>query len=82
MGKKAEGILKSLSASSRPFCNPLNLPKIFGEKGDDLIRLPVMGGADNNGICPEEWHKKMKSKCQSSNVKRMTNSKLFEFGIC
>ncbi len=56
MGKKAKGILKSLLASSRPFCDPFNLPKIFGEEGDDLIGLPVMGGADDNGICLEEWH--------------------------
>ena len=63
MGKEAEGILKSLPASSRSFCNPFDLSKIFGEEGDDLIRFPVIGGTDDDGFGCEEWHKKIRSRC-------------------
>jgi hypothetical protein len=37
MREKVEGVLKSLSASPRPFYNRLEPSKILGEKGNDFI---------------------------------------------
>ena len=56
MRKEAQGILKSFLAPPRPLCNPLQLAKIFGKEGDDLVGLAVVEGADYNGIRREEGH--------------------------
>ena len=47
MGKEIEGILKPFLASPCPFCNPFELSEIFGEEGDDLVRLPVIDGIES-----------------------------------
>jgi hypothetical protein len=50
MGKQTQSILKSFLAPSRSLGNPFDLSKIFGEEGNDLIRLPIIGGAGDNGV--------------------------------
>jgi hypothetical protein len=51
-----EGILESLFAPPRPFCNPSHLPKISGEERHDLIGLSVVTGLNHNGIRRVNWH--------------------------
>jgi len=56
MGEETKGILKSFPTPSRPLCNPLQLSVIFGEEGDNFIRLSIIERANDDGIGFKEWH--------------------------
>lgn len=74
MRKEAKGVLKSPPAPPRPLGNSLELSKILGKEGDDLIGLTVVEGADDNGMGREERHQR--SSIKMSNAKAPSSNKI------
>lgn len=74
MGEEAKDILKPFLASSRPLCDPLQFSEIPGAEGDDLIGLPVIERANDNGAGRKQWHASISSGALSHPEKTIAAS--------